>query len=305
LLQVPIPVGTGYTSQYINAGNIQNQGIELVLDATPVQGELNWNIAFNFALNRNEIIELTPTVKEFSGGGYSRSATPTLRTGGAYGDMLSTYWTKTADGKYIVSDEGKPVISTDQAIIGNFNPKATMGLTNTLTYKGISLRALVDGRVGGIIVDGTEQLMVYNGLTEASAEHREGGWNLGGVTEGGTPVDAAITSQDFWQIASGGRYGTGDFFAYDATNFRLRELSLGYSIPLPETFPIKTARISLVGRNLFFLYRGSSKLDIPGLEKRKMSFDPDMSLGNTNWQGISYGTFPSTRSVGFNLQLTF
>ncbi|MEJ1238134.1 SusC/RagA family TonB-linked outer membrane protein [Chryseolinea sp. T2] len=305
LLTVPVPVATGYTTQYINAGNIQNQGIELVVDATPVQGNLNWNIAFNLALNRNKIIELTPTVKEFSGGGYSRSATPTLRTGGSYGDLLSTYWTKTDDGQYIVNAEGKPVISTDQAIIGNFNPKATMGLTNTFTYKGVSLRALIDGRVGGIIVDGTEQLMVYNGLTEVSEQHREGGWNLGGVTEGGTPVDATITSQDFWQIASGGRYGTGDFFAYDATNFRLRELSLGYTIPLPESFVLKTARISLVGRNLFFLYRGSSKLDIPGLGKRKMSFDPDMSLGNTNWQGISYGTFPSTRSIGFNLQLTF
>jgi TonB-linked SusC/RagA family outer membrane protein len=305
LLTVPLPVGTGYSSQYINAGNIQNQGFELVLDATPLQGALTWNIAYNFALNRNKIIELTPTVKEFSGGGYSRSATPTLRTGGSYGDMLSTYWTKTADGQYIVDADGKPVISSDQQIIGNFNPRATMGLTNTLNYKGVSLRLLVDGRVGGTIVDGTEQLMVYNGLTEASAQHREGGWNLGGVNDQGQPVDATITSQDFWQIASGGRYGTGQFFAYDATNFRLRELSLGYSIPLPPSFPIKVARISLVGRNLFFIYRGSSKLDIPGLGKRKMSFDPDMSLGNGNWQGISYGTFPSTRSIGFNLQLTF
>ena len=305
LLTVPLPVATGYTSQYINAGNIQNQGFEFVLDATPVAGDLTWNIAYNLGMNRNKIIELTADVKEFGGGGYSRSATPTLRTGGSYGDMLSTYWVKNASGQYVVDNAGKPIISTDQRIIGNFNPKATMGLTNTLSYKGIQLRVLIDGRVGGIVVDGTEQLMIYNGLSKISENHREGGWNLGGVNEGGQAVDATINAQDFWQIASGGRYGTGEFFAYDATNFRLRELSVGYSIPLPESFLIKTARISLVGRNLFFLYRGSSMLDIPGLPKRKMAFDPEMSLGNTNWQGISYGTFPSTRSIGFNLQLTF
>ena len=80
---------------------------------------------------------------------------------------------------------------------------------------------------------------------------------------------------------------------------------LGYNIPVPSSFAIKSARLSLIARNLFFLYRGSSKCLFQDLAKRKMSFDPDMSLGNGNWQGISYGTLPSTRSIGLNLQLTF
>src|SRR6185295_1455891 len=108
-----------------------------------------------------------------------------------------------------------------------------------------------------------------------------------------------------WTTVSGGRYGAGQFFAYDATNFRIRELSVGYSIPLPSTFLIKSARVAFIARNVLFLYRGYATQIVPGLTKRKMSFDPDMSLGNSNWQGISYGAFPSTRSIGFNVQLTF
>jgi hypothetical protein len=97
----------------------------------------------------------------------------------------------------------------------------------------------------------------------------------------------------------------GEFFAYDATNFRVRELSLGYNIPMSSTFFIKSARLSLVARNVLWLYRGKSKFDIPGVEKRKMWFDPDISLGNGNFQGVEYGALPSTRTVGLNLQVTF
>jgi len=305
LLQVQVPVGTGYRDQYINAGDIQNKGIELILNASPVRSNLNWDIDFNASMNKNEIIALTPDLKEFQLDGYSRSATPLIREGGSYGDLVATIWKRNDSGQFLVSADGKPIISEDTHVIGNFNPKALLGLTNTLSFKGVQLRVLIDGRVGGIVVDGTEQLLAFNGITEGTLEHREGGWNLGGVSPEGNPVSATINAQGFWTTASGGRYGTGEFFAYDATSFRLRELSLGYNIPLPAAFLVNSARLSLVARNLFFIYRGSSKLDVPGLSPRKFALDPDMSLGNGNWQGVSYGAFPSTRSIGFNLQLTF
>jgi hypothetical protein len=236
--------------------------------------------------------------------------------------MVGFFWMNTADvydddGNFVShSNDGTPIVTPagvplssittgDQAVLGNFKPKATMGLTNVVNYRNFSLRLLIDGRVGGVIMDGTEQLLAYNGAPAVTANFREGGWNLGGVDSEGNPVDATINAQAFWTTASGGRYGSAEFFTYDATNFRVRELTLGYTIPLPESFMIKSARLSFVARNLFFLYRGSSKLSIPGIGRRKMSFDPDMSLGNGNWQGISYGTLPSTRSIGLNLQLTF
>ncbi|MBK8513352.1 MAG: SusC/RagA family TonB-linked outer membrane protein [Saprospiraceae bacterium] len=311
LLRVSLPAATGFASQYINAGNIQNTGLELVLSATPIQkSNFNWNLEFNLASNKNKIIELTETVKEFavSGSGFGRSATPVVRVGGSYGDMDGFVWRKDAQGRYLVTDAGLPLSTLTTGKnenIGNFNPKATLGLSNTFNIGKIALRILVDGRIGGVIMDGTEQLLAFNGAPEVTAQYREGGWNLGGVNEKGEAVNKTITAQQFWTTASGGRYGSAEFFTYDATNFRIRELTAGYTIPIAANKAIKGAKVSLVARNLLFLYRGSSILDIPGLAKRKMSFDPDMSLGNGNWQGVSYGTSPSTRSIGVNLNLTF
>ncbi len=310
LLQVSVPVATGFSSKYINAGNIQNQGIEVVINGSPLkEGALKWDIGFNLGMNRNKIVELTPTVKEFTlAGGFGRSATPIVKEGGSYGDMQGFYWKKDANGNNLVTPSGTPlstVTTGELGYLGNFNPKATLGLTNTFNYGKLSFRILIDGRVGGTVVDGTEMFLAFNGAPEITSQHREGGWVLGGKGTDGAAVNTPINSQQFWTTASGGRYGTAEFFTYDATNFRVRELSIGYTIPVPDNSVFKMVRISAVARNLFFLYRGYSKLEIPGLEKRKMAFDPDMSLGNGNWQGVSYGTLPSTRSLGFNLQLTF
>ncbi len=310
LLQVSVPVATGFSNKYINAGNIQNKGIEFVINGTPLrEGALKWDIDFNLGLNRNKIIELTETTKQFTlAGGFGRSATPLIKEGGSYGDMEGFYWKKDDNGNYLVTPDGKPLSSLtsgELGYLGNFNPQATMGLTNTFNYNNFSLRLLVDGRVGGTVVDGTEMFLAFSGAPEVTGNYREGGWMLGGKNTSGGDVTTAINSQAFWTTASGGRYGSAEFFTYDATSFRVRELSIGYSVPVPENSVFKVVRISAIARNLFWLYRGYSKLDIPGLEKRKMNFDPDMSLGNGNWQGISYGTLPSTRSLGFNLQLTF
>jgi TonB-linked SusC/RagA family outer membrane protein len=324
LLQVSVPVASGFSSKYINAGNIQNSGVELVINGTPLkEGALKWDIGFNLGMNRNKIIELTETTKQFTlAGGFGRSATPVVKEGGSYGDMEGFFWMNAADkydtdgkllshsnsGTPLVTADGRPLSSITTGTytnIGNFNPKATLGLTNTFGYKDFTLRLLIDGRIGGTVMDGTEMFLAYNGAPEVTAAHREGSWVLGGKTSDGTTVNTPINSQQFWTTASGGRYGSAEFFTYDATNFRVRELSFGYNIPVPASSVFKAVKISAVARNLFFLYRGYNKLDIPGLERRKMAFDPDMSLGNGNWQGVSYGTLPSTRSIGMNVQLTF
>jgi hypothetical protein len=315
LLKLNLPVGTGYANQYINAGNIQNKGIEIVLNATPIKNrDFDWDIDLNFALNRNKIVKLSNDLKiVYLAGGFGRSGTPVVTEGGSYGDLLAYQWQKDAKGNHMVIDTGanagKP-LTTDisgaaQGYIGNFNPKENLGMTNTFTYKRFSLRILADGRFGGVMISGTEMNLAFSGITEGTKDHREGGWNLGGVGANGQAVSQPISAQDFWQTASGKRYGVGEFFAYDVTSFRVRELSFGYEIPVGQNFFIKSARFSVIAHNLFWLYRGSSILDIPGEGKRKMWFDPDMSLGNGNYQGVEYGTLPATRSLGFNLKLTF
>lgn len=316
LLQIPQPVATGYSDKYINAGDIRNRGVELILNATPIKsGNFSWDLAFNLGLNRNKIIELDPNNPElivYLGGnsGYGRSATPVVKTGGSFGDMYAKKWLRDDNGNFVVNaTSGVPIGTDDQQYIGSFNPKALLGLTNTFTYKGFSLRVLIDGRQGGVIIDGTEMNLAFNGITEGTLKHRDEAWNLGGVDGDGNAVNVPINAQQFWSAGanntSGKRYGVGEFFAYDATNYRIRELSIGYSIPVPANFFIKAARFSLVARNLAWLYRGSSILNIPGLGTRKMQIDPDMSLGNGNFQGVQYGSLPSTRSLGCNLNLTF
>lgn len=308
LLQVQLPSATGYANKYINAGNIQNSGFELVINGSPIASrDFTWDVTFNLAANKNKVIELSPDVKTFYlGGGYGRSGTPVVQEGKSYGDLLAFKWATDAKGNRIVNaTTGLPVITGDQQYVGNFNPKATLGFTNSFTYKAFSLRLLIDGRIGGTMVSGTEMNLAFSGIPEVTEAYREGNWNLGGVDATGTAVSKTVTSQQFWQIASGKRYGNGDFFTYDVTNFRVRELTLGYAIPLKQNIFVKAVKFNVVARNLLWIYRGKSKMDIPGLGKRTMWFDPDMSLGNSNFQGVEYGALPATRSIGANLQVTF
>jgi TonB-linked SusC/RagA family outer membrane protein len=309
LLRINLPPATGFSNRYINAGNVENQGFEAVISGTPVQSkDFTWEVGFNYAVNKNEIVELSEFLKETPlAGGFGRSATPIIREGGSYGDLVALGWLRSDKGGYVVNPtSGAPVASVDRYDIGNFNPRATLGLSNTFNLFGIYARVLIDGRVGGTIVSGTEMNLAFDGITEGTEQYRDANsWDLGGVDADGNPVATKTDAQQFWQVASGKRYGLGEFFAYDATNFRVRELSLGYNIPMSSTFFIKSARLSLVARNVLWLYRGKSKFDIPGVEKRKMWFDPDISLGNGNFQGVEYGALPSTRTVGLNLQVTF
>ncbi|GAB3021831.1 SusC/RagA family TonB-linked outer membrane protein [Spirosoma pulveris] len=333
LLKLGLAPASGFSDQYINAGDIRNMGLEVVINGTAIKTDrLTWDLTLNMGLNRNKIVSLSPDIKTaFLSGGYGRSASPIVQEGGSYGDIVSYRWAKSANGQYLVGSQsnsttvseasvvstGLPVATKEQEYIGNFNPKMLLGFTNTFTFKGFSLRFLFDARLGGIAVSGTEMNLAFSGIPEVTAQNRAGGWVLPGVTAGVAGADGvtmigagktnaqAITAEQFWQTVSGKRYGWGEFFAYDATNVRLREISIGYGIPVPSNFFIKSARLSFVARNLFWIYRGSSLLDIPGIGKRKMWFDPDVNISNGNFQGVEYGTLPSNRSLGLNLKLSF
>lgn len=311
LFTLQLPVGTGYATSYLNAGNIQNQGFEAIVNASPVkQKSFGWDISFNFGLNKNKVKELTPQIQSIKLVGFTDfGGQPQINVGGSFGDIFAHTWLKNGKGQYIVTSDGRPQTSNSvgdlPSLVGNFAPKARIGLSNTIYYNKLSMRMLIDGRIGGIMISGTEMNLSFSGITEETEKYRDGGLALGGVDANGNPVNATISAQQFWRSASSKRFGTGEFYTYDATNFRIRELSVGYDIPIRNGF-IKTARLSAVGRNVLWIYRGSSKLDIPGLGKRKMWMDPDMSLyGGNGLTGVEYGAFPSTRSIGLNLQLTF
>ena len=307
LLKVAAPASSGYSTLNVNAGDIQNTGFELVLSVKPVQTkDFAWDMGLNYAVNKNKVIALYEGVSLLYLGSSAnvRTATPIVKEGGSYGDLYGYKW-KTLNGQHVVDANGAPVKTDEIERLGNYNPKFTAGFSNNFTYKNWSLGVLIDGKFGGIITSGSAGQMAYAGTAASTEKYRDAGsWTLPGVTIEGTPNNKAINAEKFWQTVAQGDYSWAEFFTYNATNIRVRELTFGYNFTNLPRF-LQSARLSFVARNLFFLYRGNAILDVPGIGKRKMDFDPEVSFGNSNYQGVEYYNLPSTRNIGLNLKLSF
>ncbi|WP_454880841.1 SusC/RagA family TonB-linked outer membrane protein [Sphingobacterium detergens] len=307
LLFLGLPMASGYSRQYINAGDIENRGLELQLMATPIKSEhFSWETTLNFASNTNKIIALHDKTKRANITDNNRYATVVVNEGEKYGDLYGYAWKRDLQrGKFVVDGSGLPVVEANQKL-GNFNPKALLGWSNSFSYKGFTLNTLVDARIGGEIVSGTSAYLAAFGVADYTSMYREGGLVLDAVDANGAANTQAITAQQLWtRVSQNGRDGWGEFFTYDMTNVRLRELSITYRLDLKNTSVFKNAGLSLTGRNLFFIYRGKSKLDIPGIGKTKNPIDPEAALGAGNYQGVEVGLPPSVRTFGLNLKLTF
>ena len=176
--------------------------------------------------------------------------------------------------------------------MGNYQPDWTGGLTNTLTYKNFRLSALIDARFGGKVYSGTDAGMDAAGTSKRTLQYRDGGIVVDGVLESGEANTKQITAQQYWGAVS----GIASEYVYDQTNVRLRELSLVWNLPtswLSGTV-VKSASFGVVGRNLFFIYK---KVD---------NFDPEAAYSTSSFsQGIVYYPLPTTRSLGFNLNVKF
>ncbi len=288
--------GSRYANYYVNAGNVQNVGFEASLGVTPIMTTyFRWKSGLNFAMNKNKIKELHPDLKEFLYGdkGFSSSYAMKLVKGGSFGDIYGKAFVRDVNGNIKYGTDGQP-LQTDTGnseLVGNSSPDFTLGWNNTFTYKNFLLYILIDGRFGGKVLSQTQADLDQKGVSKASGDARDNGYvNLEGhKIEGADAIKAFYTNV-------GGRSGVTEYYMYDATNIRLREISLGYSFPkewLIKTKAIKEVELSFVGRNLFFF-------------TKKAPFDPDavLSTGNSN-QGVDVYGMPTTRSLGFNLKLIF
>ncbi len=291
LLYVKNDVGR-YPFKYVNAGKIRNTGVEITLGATPVMTQdFRWKTGINFSMNRNKIVSLGE-YDSFTYGddGLSMPYRMRIVKGGKLGDIYGNDFVYGEDGKVVVGDDGLPETEKgSNTKLGNSNPDWLMGWNNTLTYKGFSLYLLFDARVGGDVVSLTQMQLDWRGVSENSGNARDAGF----VEAGGRQFTDV---EGFYKKVGSRGDGVTEFYKYDATNIRLRELSLGYSFPrtlLSRTKVIQGLDLSFVARNLFFIYK-------------KAPFDPDavMSVGNSN-QGVDAFGMPSTRNMGFNIKLTF
>ena len=296
--KLPTLAGDKYAYRYVNAGNIQNQGWEIALDATPVMAkDFMWSTTLNFASNRNKIVALHEDLKEFVYGptSFSSSYAMKLVKGGSIGDIYGKAFVRDDAGNIVYGTEGDntgmPLVEGDgnTVKVGNANPKLMLGWNHMLSYKNFSFYFLVDCRFGGDILSQTQADMDMYGVSEVTARARDKGY----VMLEGNRIDNV---KGFYKNVVGGRAGVTEYYMYDATNIRLRELSVGYQLPaawMEKTKVLKRAQLSFSGRNLFFFYK-------------KAPFDPDLvlSTGNDN-QGIEVYGMPTTRSWGFSLKCEF
>jgi hypothetical protein len=295
LLTIGIPDPTLFQRKYINAGLIENKGVELTADYSPIKTKnLTWTIGLNYSKNKNKVKELTETMKSVIIGEGDNVYLIKVDEGSSYGDVYVRGWAKNDQGQRLVNNLGAPIFTEGlDAFVGNYNPDYMMGISNTINFKDFSLSFLIDHRQGGVVISGTQALIDADGHSKASLRGREGGIILDGVTEDGDKNTVSINAQDYFG-SIGGRYPMAEFYSYAATNTRLREVVLSYRLPagfLARTKIIKRAEVSLVGRNLFFFHK-----DAP--------IDPEITRG-VDGGGLEYAALPSTRTYGLNLNVSF
>ncbi|MBZ4187327.1 SusC/RagA family TonB-linked outer membrane protein [Niabella beijingensis] len=283
------PLGLLNTTVYLNAGDVENKGIELAVNYNVIkQDHFNWSTGVNYTANRNKVLELHPRLTN----AYPIGNFNVLRVGGSFGDFWGKTFLRDASGKIVADKDGTPLGSVD-GYIGSSNPKALVGWNNSFTLGKVSLDFTIDGRFGGQVISITQGYLNSFGVSKISADQRESGVPVDMVTQDGKPV-TNVPAQKYYQ-GIGNRDGIIEGEVYDATNIRLRQLSVAYHIPVKSTF-IKNASISLVGRNLFFF-------------KNSAPYDPELSTttatGTDGGQGLDSFGPPTTRSFGLNLNLGF
>jgi len=314
IIPIELDIATGYASRIINAGLIQNKGIEVVLSGTPVKSSngLTWNFMANFTRNRGYVLELTEGLTTYTLTGRN-GANIQARIGERMGNIYGAGFARVEDpaspyfGQIIHNTSGTPITAPTLVNQGNYNPDWMLGLQNNLNYKGISLGFLFDYRHGGIVVSRTKTIGSTSGQLAETLFGRENGYDLtqpgnGIISEGVirnadgsfTPNTIKITSRN-WHNRYYERNNV-EAAKYDATFLKLREVTIGYTIPkrLLTRIPVQDVKISLVGRNL-------------ALWTENPHFDPEtMAMGGgTLIPGVEDMAFPSTRNIGFNLNVKF
>lgn len=293
-----LPPSSSYSTIYLQTGSVRNTGVEASVGYNHTWHGFTWDSNFTFSWNRNEILELAGDAKNpITGEALNLpkldikalgKAKYVLKQGGSLGDLYTTSAIMGSDKGYIEVDENGNItiddIGTD-IFLGSVFPKYNLAWRNDLSYKGIHLGFLFSGRIGGVCYSATQANLDLYGVSEASAGARDAG---GVLVNGREWMDAQK-----WYQAIGSQSGLPLYYTYSATNFRLQELSIGYTLPRKLFRDKCSLTISAVGHNLWMIYC-------------KAPFDPEAiaSTGN-NYQGIDYFMMPSLRSMGFNIKLDF
>lgn len=297
ILRLDLPVSTGFNSKFVNAGQIKNNGLELLINAGIVRNKtFRWDLGLNFSTFRNEVVELDEKLKTVFLSS-TRVADVVAKEGDRFGDMYVNGFVRDAEGLVQIGANGLPSRTGRTVKMGNVFPDWTGGINNSFTFGNFGLDFLIDGRFGGVVASHTQAVLGGLGKLPETVEGREGNTFVvpGVLTGTKTPNNIAINPRNYWQFVGGRGNPVGEQWVYDATNIRLRQATLNYRLPaslFTKSF-IQSINVSLYGRNLFFF-----KNDAP--------FDPEVSLNSVlGGQGIDFYSLPTTRSYGFNVSVNF
>jgi TonB-linked SusC/RagA family outer membrane protein len=328
ILSMDVSPTTGFRQKLLNAGRINNKGVEVQLSASPVRKAVEWNVDLNYAANRSRVLELD---KEGRLQNYVLGSTGSVQViasvGQPYGTLFGNAFLRDASGNIIVNADGAPRVDPSKKVLGKYTPDWLGGVTNSFGYKGITLSVLVDGSFGGSLYSGTYATGTYTGVLASTLPGRDaehGGLSYyypgndkkngtvalagGGSAPGGETVynDGII----FEGVTADGKENTkilpaqqyyksfrtiDEANVFDASFVKLREVKLAYALPAAWIRPLRLqgATVSLTGRNLAILY------------KKVPNIDPETAFNTGNAQGLESLTLPSTRNYGFNINLKF
>jgi len=307
IIPVAVSYATGYSGKYVNAGEVENKGIELTLRGTPVvNSDFRWDVTLNWAQNKNTVVSLEEGLENLQLASLQGGVTINARVGEPYGVIQGTDYVYHENGQPIVGSNGYYLrTETSDNILGDINPDWNAGINNAFSYKNWTMSFLVDFQEGGSIFTLDQWYGMATGLYEETDFTNDlgnpvrspisdgGGLILAGVKEDGTPNDIRVEGGDY--RAFGYSRNPNSKFVYDASYIKLRELVISYSIPKASlaSTPFQGATFSLVGSNLWII------------SKDLTHADPEATQSSGNVQGWQSGVMPTTRNIGLTVNLQF
>ena len=307
IVTVPISASTGYTGKLLNAGEIENKGIEVSLNATPIKNDnFSWDLSVNWSQNKNEVIALPDGIETLQLGSFQGGTTINAVVGEPYGVIYGTDFVYLNGEKVVNPDTGYYLRTpTSNNVLGDTNPDWLAGITNTLTYKSLSFSFLIDIQEGGSLFSLDQYYGEATGLYANTAYLNDLGNPVRSpLDEGGGYINPGVNPDGSVNTTRAGANGFSGFgyarfpnaeFVYDASYIKLRQVSLTYTMPsrfLDNTF-MTGLQFSVTGSNLWII------------DKNLPYADPEAGLSSGNLQGYVTGSLPTTQDYGFNIKAQF
>lgn len=314
-----IPTSTYYDKIFMNIGKVENKGIEVALNLTPIKSkDFKWDINVNWANNKNKLVSLQPGTDKLVLGSYQNGITIAAVVGKSLGVIIGTDYVYDSNGKpvidsheYLANGSRNPnygyYLKNEGQVIGKTQPKWTGGVTNRFTYKNFSLSFLIDVKHGGSVYSLDQAYGRETGVTKNTAGLNDlgnpvrnplaqgGGIIFDGVKEDGTRNDIRIDASESGSGAFAHDSRPNRAYVYNAGYIKLREVALSYTMPedvFEGTF-VKSMSFGLIGGNLWII------------QKNLPDADPEAGLGSGNLQGFQSGVMPTARTISFNVKVKF